>query len=214
MRNDVESVRRAAVLGIAGALITALGGAIVQAIVQPQTNVSDEMWSYPWSSDALIPVSLLWGLAHVLVAVGIVGVRRSGVAGPTGSGRRGLSVAVVGTVLLLVGELGSIVIRRAEVDDTSAAIVGAFFGLGVLLSAVGFLLAGRATLRAGTWGGWRRYTPLITGIWTVALIGVTATKAMPTGIGIYGLCLLALFWALYTEPTPAAPYAETQLRRA
>ncbi len=86
MRNDVEFVRRAAVMGITGALITAVGGAVVQAIVQPRTNVSDEMWSYPWSSDALIPVSLLWGLAHVLVAVGIVGLRRSAVAGPKRSG--------------------------------------------------------------------------------------------------------------------------------
>ena len=214
MRSDAEFVRRAAVMGIAGALITAVGGAVVQAIVQPGTSVSDEMWSYPWSSDALIPVSLLWGLAHVLVAVGIVGVLRSGVAGPTRSGRGGLSAAVVGTVLLLAGELGSIVIREAEADENSAAIVGALFGLGVLLSAVGFLVAGMATLRSGTWGGWRRYTPLITGIWAVALIGVTATKAMPTGIGIYGLCLLALFWALYSEPTPAAIRPEAQPQRA
>ncbi len=36
---------------------------------------------------------------------------------------------------------------------------------------------------------------------------------MPMGVGIYGLCLLALFWALYTEPTPAAPRAEAQLQR-
>lgn len=189
-----DSVRRAAAVGITGALITAVGGAVVQLVVQPSTTVSDEMWSYPWSSDALVPVSLLWAVAHVLVAVGILGLQRSAVTGPTRAGRGGLWVALVGTGLLFVGELGSVAISDARVEDTSAMIIGTFFGVGTLLSAVGFLLAGTATLSAATWRGWRRYAALITGLWTTVLLGLSFTKALPAGVGIYGLCLLALFW--------------------
>lgn len=202
--NSAESIRRAAAVGIAGALITAVGGAVVQLVVQPSTTVSDEMWSYPLSSDALVPISLLWAVAHVLVAVGILGVRRSGVVGASRAGQGGLSVALIGTALLFGGELGSIPISDARVEDSSAMMVGAFFGFGTLLSAVGFLLAGKAALSAGTWHGWRRYALLVTGIWTTALLGLSFTKALPGSVAIYGLCLLAMCWALYTQPAPAA----------
>lgn len=117
----------------------------------------------------------------------------------------GAATAVAGTALLLVGELASIPIRHAAVDDTSAAIVGAIFGLASVASTIGFLLIGRATLRAGVWHGWRRFTPLATGIWLVVLtpLGLEARTLLHGGVGVYGLCLLAMAIALYTEPTPA-----------
>jgi hypothetical protein len=43
----------------------------------------------------------------------------------------------------------------------------------------------------------------LAGIWTLALIGLQFTKALPTAVGIWGLCLLALGVAPYTRPSPA-----------
>lgn len=90
--------------------------------------------------------------------------------------------------------------------------MGATFGLGTALSAVGLLLAGRATLQARRWDGWPRFTPLVAGGWTLILLGVAATKALPTGVAIYGLCLLAIGIAMYTRPSAAtavgAPHAQ------
>ncbi len=44
------------------------------------------------------------------------------------------------------------------------------------------------------------------------LLGVAATKALPTGVAIYGLCLLAIGIAMYTRPSAAtavgAPHAQ------
>jgi hypothetical protein len=80
------SLRAAAASCIVGAAATALGGIAVQAIVQPATSVSHDRWSYPWSSAALIPISLLWAVLHVLVFYGV----------PTG-------VAVYGFCLLGLG---------------------------------------------------------------------------------------------------------------
>ena len=44
----IESIRRAAILGIVGATATAISGVVVQGAVQPETSVSDDRWSYPF----------------------------------------------------------------------------------------------------------------------------------------------------------------------
>ena len=201
-RRDTKSLRTACISGIVGAAATTLGGIVVQGIVQPATTVSDHRWSYPWSSGALVPVSILWASLHVLVFVGLLGFARSGVTGHSRSARLGTALALVGTALLLVGELASIPIRDQRTDDTGAVIVGGIFAVAILLTAVGFLAAGIATARARLWHGWRRFTPLTAGIATTALLGLNVTKALPSGVAVYGLCLLALGVALYTQPTP------------
>ena len=199
-----ESLRAAGISCIVGAAATTVGGIVVQGIVQPAATVSDHRWSYPWSSSALVPISILWASLHVLVFVGLLGFARSGVAGPSRSARLGTTLILAGTALLFVGELASIAVRDQRTDDTGAVIVGAIFAVAILLTAVGFVAAGIATVRARLWQGWRRFTPLTAGIVSCALLGVNVTKALPTGVAIYGLCLLALGVALYTQPTPEA----------
>jgi hypothetical protein len=187
---------------IVGAAATALGGIVVQGIVQPGTTISDHRWSYPWSSGALVPISLLWASLHVFVFVGLLGFARSGLAGSSRGARLGTTLALVGTALLFVGELASIPIRTQRTDDTGASIVGAIFALAILLTALGFLAAGIATLRSRLWHDWRRFAPLSAGIAASALLGLNSTKALPAGVALYGLCLLAIGIALYTQPTP------------
>lgn len=202
-KSATGSVRFGALAGIVGGAATALSGLVIQAVVQPSSRVSDEMWSYPWSSDALVPVSLLFAIFHLLVFGCLLGFARSGLAGPSGIARVGTTLALVGTALLFAGELASIPINDQRLDDPGPMTVGGIFGLGVLLTAVGLLLAGWATLRAGQRRDWRRFVPLAAGVWTTALIGVSFSKALPTGVGIYGLCILVLGLALYTQPTQA-----------
>jgi hypothetical protein len=205
----IDSLRRAAVAGIVGATATAIAGLIVQAVVQPATSVSDEMWSYPFSSSALVPMSILGALLHLLVLIAVLGFARSGLAGASRSAHVGLFLALAGTALLFAGELASIPVRDQRVDDTGATIVGAIFGIGGLLSAVGFIAAGLATARAGLWKSWRRFTPLAAGISTGAVLGLQPVDALDAGIAVYGLSLLALGIALYTQPAP-----EPEERRA
>lgn len=197
-----RSLRKAAMACIAGAAATAIGGLTVQAVVQPATAVPDDRWSYPWSSTALVPMSILWACLHVLVFTGVLGFARSRLAGASRGARVGLVLALAGTALLFIAELASIAVRNEHVKDSGAEIVGGIFGVAILLSAAGFLAAGIATLRAELWRGWRRYTPLSVGIWTTAVLVLNVTKALPTAIAVYGLCLLALGIALYTQPTP------------
>ncbi|MFZ1490009.1 MAG: hypothetical protein WAS51_08705 [Ilumatobacteraceae bacterium] len=211
---------------IAAGACTAVAGAVLLFGLQPVTDVSDDMWRYPWSnSGAFVAFSLFSAALHGLVIAGLVAFGHSGAAGRSRTATIGVALAIAGTALLLVGELASIPIRDAEVDDTSAGIVGAIFGIGGTASTIGFLLTGWATLRAGVWHGWRRFTPLAVGLWLVILTPVTlaAPTLLHGGVGVYGLCLLAMAVALYTAPTPtvtsdpaaaAIPGVEPHLERA
>lgn len=216
----------ATVAFIGAGAATALAGAVLLFGLQPATDLSDDMWRYPWSSSgAFVGFSIFSAALHGVVIAGLLAFGRSGAVGRSRAAASGMALAVAGTALLLVGELASIPIRDAEVDDTSAAIVGAIFGVASIASTVGFLLAGRATLRAGVWHGWHRFTPLATGLWLVVLtpLGLAAPTLLHGGVGVYGLCLLAMAIALHTEPTPAVdsdpvaagiPGVEPQLERA
>ncbi len=189
---------------MAGSALIALAGAALALALQPTTSLSDDFWRYPFSSSgAFVAFSVVSTVLYGLVATGLVAFGRSGAAGHSRTATMGVASAVAGTVLFLVGQVASIFIRDARVDDTDAQIVIVCFALGSLVSMIGFLLAGRATARAGIWSGWRRFAPLATGLWLVILnvLPVAVPALLNAGVGIYGLCLLAVAVALYTtEP--------------
>lgn len=219
-RPERSSIRQRAALFMVAAAASAVAGAVLFFGMQPATDLSDEMWRYPWeSSGAFVAFSLFSASLHALVAIGIVAFGRSGAAGRSRTATTGVALTVAGTALLLVGEFVSIPIRDARTDDTSAIIVGgAVFGVGGILSTIGFVVLGRATLRAGVWQGWRRFTPLATGVWlcVMSVLSFAFPTALHGMVGVYGLCLLAIAVALYTDPTPAAAgeVGELQLQRA
>lgn len=204
---QIRQTRRAAMAFIVASAATTVAGAVLFFGMQSATDISDDMWRYPWeSSGAFVAFSIFSAFLHGLVITGIVAFGRSGAAGRSRSATWGVALVVAGTSLLLVGELLSILVRDARSDDTSATIVGiAVFGVGGILSLIGFLVLGRATLRAGAWHGWRRYTPLATGIWLSAMAVFARPTILHGMVGVYGLCLLGIAVALYTQPAPTAP---------
>lgn len=186
---------------IAGAAGTTIAGVLIQTLVIPTTDVAVDRWSYPWKADSFVAISLVYIVLHLLVAAGLVAFGRSGAAGTSRAARSGVAIAIAGTLTLTVGEFIGLPIRDALTDDTSAQVVGTVFGFGVLLSAIGFVLVGVATLRARVWDDWRRYSPLATGIWTSALVvlPLAVPKALPGCVAVYGACLLAIALALHRE---------------
>ena len=197
-----DTIRYAGIAGIVGGTATAVSGLLVQAVIQPSSTVSTDSWSYPWSAEALVPVSLIFAVLHALVFVGILGFARSGAAGRGRPARIGASLALAGTALYVVAELASIPIRDERADSLMAGVVGTAFGVATALSAIGFLMAGVASVRAGRWTGWRRVTPLATGLWLTVLIALAVTPALSAGVGIYGLFIAALGVAVVTDPDP------------
>lgn len=194
----IESLRAEGITCIVGAaMLTVL--AVATQVVQASTDVSTHQWSYPWSSGTSIAFDLLGAGSELLLIFGVLGLRRGRVAGTARAASLGLWAALVGTALVVVGHLASIPVRDELVDDGWPRVVGGVFGLGTVLTAVGFLLAGRATIRAGIWRGWRGFTPLAVGAWSAVLIGLQFTPALPTAVAVYGLSFLAVGVALCTQ---------------
>ena len=192
---QADSLRTAGAACVVGGLALAAGGITTQ-IVQASTNVSDDLWRYPWSSGAAVIGWAIFGTMEALVLSGILAWRRSGVAGSGRAARIGLPLAAIGTLLIVAGHFASMPVRNQTIHDTGAQVVSGVFGVGTVLSGVGLVLAGWATLQAGVWRDWRRFVPLGIGVVTVALIGVQFTKALPTGVAVYSLGFVAFGVAL------------------
>jgi hypothetical protein len=198
------SLRRAGGACVLGATVLAVSGVLTQ-VSAASTDVSPQAWSYPWSTQASMWISLVWGVAQSLLVAGVLGLRRSGAAGPTRAANVGLLLAMAGTALIVLGHLGSIPTAGQNLDDTGAQLVGAVFALGTVVSAVGLLLAGTAVARTRRWHGWRRFTTLAAGVWTLALLGLQLTAALPSAVAVYALCFAGIGAAVAGSPTPRTP---------
>ena len=214
----MRRTQKAAIALIAGAIIHAVVGIVGQA-VRASTLVSDDMFSYPWTSAELVAVSLAEAVAFALGLVGLAGLRASGVAGSTRAARVGLGVALAGSALFVVAELASISVRDQQLDEGAAGAVGGVFGLATLLLGAGLVAAGVAARRARLWEGWRPTALLACGLWTLAMLGIVITPLMPLGVTVMGLLQIALGAGLLTRPTavgaevpPAAPTPSIALR--
>jgi hypothetical protein len=205
----MNDIRKLAATGLVGGALTTVSGLVVAAVIQPASDVSDEMWSYPWSSDALVPVSVLFAAFHLLVFLGMLAFARSV---SHRAARVGAALALVGTFVFFLAEFASIPFADQRLDETGPQIVGATFGLGVTLTAAGLIVAGISVLRSGGWDGWHRYAPLGAGLWSLVMIGVSFTGALAAGVTIYGISLCILYWAVYTLPTEAPPNRTAHLR--
>jgi hypothetical protein len=204
------NTRGPAVAGIVGGAATALSGVVIEAVVKPATEVPAEQWSYPWSSDVLGPVSVLYAGFHFLVFLGMVALARA----LRGGSRAGTALAMAGTFVFFLAEFGSIPFADQTMDDTGPMVVGAAFGLGVALTAIGLILTGAAVLRAGEWTGWQRYAPLGAGLWATVMIGLSFTSALPVGVAVYGLTLVALNVAVLTVDSEPVRHAVRTRARA
>jgi hypothetical protein len=199
----MRPTQKAGIALIAGAIIHAIGG-IVGQVVQASTQVSDDMFSSPWTSAELVAVSLAEALAFGLGLVGLAALRASGVAGPTRTARIGLGVALAGSALFVVAELASIAVRHQYSDDGAAGALGGVFGLATLLLGAGLAAAGVAARRARLWESWRPTALLACGLWTLAMLGIVLTPLMPLGVTVMGLLQAAIGAGLVTRPTPVA----------
>jgi hypothetical protein len=197
----MRSTQKAAIALIAGAIIHAVGG-IVGQVVQASSLVSDDLFSYPWTSAELVAVSLVEAFAFALGLVGLAGLRASGVAGPKRIARIGLGVALAGSALFVAAELASIAVRDQYWDEGAAGAVGGLFGLATLLLGAGLAAAGVAARSARCWESWRPIALLACGLWTLAMLGIVLTPLMPLGVTVMGLLQATIGVGLLTRPTP------------
>jgi hypothetical protein len=161
------SLRVSGLLCIAGAVIAAVG-ATVEGTVTPAVSSAD--LSFPFEPTTFRLTEVLWALTHLLTLVGVLGLARSGLVGRSRLGSAGLRTTAVGMALLVPGELAFAAAADVAADSTTAVVLGSAMGLAATLTGVGFVLTGAATLREGTWTGWGRWTPLLCGMFVIAVL--------------------------------------------
>ena len=132
-------------------------------------------------------------LMQLLLFAGLLGFARSGAVGAGWLGRFGLGLALLGRALFVLAEVQVFI----EVEDYTPLLT-----LGAMVTAIGMLIAGVAVLRAGCWASWRRFTPLVAGLYPFLTMFplFAATGERPTVmVALWGVPWLLVGIAIHAE---------------
>lgn len=184
---NVQSQGRLSTLGgvRAAGLLCAIGGAgwLVVGLV------SEVVFQPSGAGYAVSQVA--WFLVQSLLLIGVLGLAFSGAVS-----------GWFGTVALGVALLGRVDFVAAEIHSLAIGEESILLPIGAMVTAVGMTLVGIAALRARRWDGWRRFAPLVAGVYPfVAMfpfIFITEEPSM-VAISLWGLPWLALGFALYSS---------------
>lgn len=182
---------------IAGA-VQGDGGILTQAHRRAST-VADDKLIFPWEGATAVTVTLAWGLTQVLLVAALVVFARSGATGAGRAGHLGSRLAVAGGALFVAGHALTLAFLDASTDDAGGIAVAAVFGVGSLLSLIGFLVAGTAMLRAGQWTSWRRYVPIAIAVAMLVVLPLQFTPLLPLSVALYSATIVAFGVALLAE---------------
>jgi hypothetical protein len=129
------------------------------------------------------------GIIHLGELAAIVALALCGAAGTGLLAKLGLGVAGLGELMLAVAEV--ITESAPGASDTLFAIAPNLVGLGLILTGV-------AVVRAGRWVGWRRYVTLALGIYVFAVLTpvIIAAGGPPAVPAVGALAVWEVLWAL------------------
>ena len=169
-------------------------------------NSLEDLGLVQFSASASFAIGLLLLLGLI---GGPLGLLASGAAGVGRTGRAGLIGAIITLLGLCSYLVGQLYTTLLDPD------MGIFYALGALLSGVGMLPLGIAALLARRLHGWRRFAPLLVGVYYVLMIPIQIMFFIgPNGepsallLGAWGLTWALLGYSLYStgqsrEITPA-----------
>jgi hypothetical protein len=152
--------------------------------------VEDTVWGYPFDAGLLTAVSAALVLAHLLKAVGFIGL--SGLHGAGAITRGSMRVAALGFVVLAVCEAISAILAGVPVDSPAAVDLNNGYGAGSMMEALPSILGGIFIAREKLLPGLGRWSVLLSGAFMVFV--VTPALLMGRGAPAY-LALTA--WSLF-----------------
>jgi hypothetical protein len=177
-----------------------LDGGILAAVYRGISPVPDDRLSFPFAGGLATATSLTWGLAQALFVVTLLAFARSDAVGASRPGRAGAWVALAGGVVFVAAHAVSLIFRDARLADPGGVGAVTLFAIATMLTAVGFIVAGVAVVRAGRWTSWRRYTALVVGAWMLCMIALQFTSLLPLSVAVYAATVAAFAIALLAEP--------------
>jgi hypothetical protein len=202
-RPRISFIKWSGIVCMWAGILGAVSG-IYLAVVPPDVALS--RFSYPLDASQFALIQVWFGVQHVGLMLGLVGLGLSGAAGTGRTGRFGLISAIGGMAVLTMTEFAAILAASASTGATVVTRLEIGYGVSTTLVGVGLVIVGISVLRAAVWRGWRRFLPLTLGIYvfvpmTPALSGpfVAARLAITGWMLLFGL----LGWALiHSEDLP------------
>ena len=193
---------RALVPGVAAVLFAGvqLQAGVVTVAYRQTTTVPPDRLNFPYDGTLSVAMSVTWALAQALFVLSLVAFARSGAAGRSRPGLVATMVMVVGGVVFVAAQCLSAFLPDAGSAEPAAGTAIALFAVGSLLTALGFVVAGVAVLRARRWTSWRRFTPLAVGLAMLGLVPLQFTALLALGVTLYAATILAFGAALLAEP--------------
>lgn len=176
-----------------------LDGGILTQAHRGASSVADGRVTFPWAGATAVATSLTWGVSQLLFVAALVVFARSHAVGIGRSGRIGSWLTVAGGVILAAGHALTLVFLEAKMDDPGGIAVVVAFGLGSVMTLVGFLMAGVATLRARRWTSWRRHAPLAVAVALTIVVPLQFTPLLPVSVVLYAVAVAWLGAALLAE---------------
>lgn len=183
---SLERTRSPGMVRIAGVLC-AVGGA---------GWLVNGLWASAMGSPegaTFVVAEVFWLAIQALLLIGVVGLALSGAA-PGWFGVIALGIALLGRAEFVAAEMHSLAIGEESL----------LLPLGALITAVGMTLVGIAVLRASRWEGWRRFMPLLVGLYPfVAMFPLVFVVSEPSylSIALWGVPWLLLGYAMYSSRT-------------
>ena len=155
---------------------------IVTALATVHTLVAFTGWDPTWMTDVRV-------LIHLAEGAGVLALGLAGLAGDGPSGRLGVGLAVVGSVVLAAAE---------GLDPTAEGLANTLFPIAPLLVGIGLVVTGVAVLRAHRATGWARIVPLALGVvYLVGLIpAVIVSGGPPAPAALIALVVVEAGWVL------------------
>lgn len=152
--------------------------------------VEPTIWGYPFDAGVLAAVSGALVLAHLLKAVGFVGL--SGLDGAGAITRGSMLVAALGFVVLAACEAISATLAGVPVDAPAAIDLNNGYGAGSMMEALPSILGGIFIARRKLLPGFARWSVLLSGVFMVFV--VTPALLMGRGAAAY---LALTVWSLF-----------------
>jgi len=183
-----SSFRRTASRALVLSAVFAVPAGLLTFLYPPA--VENTVWGYPFDVGLLSAVSAALVLAHLLKALGFIGL--SGLDGAGAVTRGAMGVAALGFVVLAVCEAISVTLAGVPMDSPAAVNLNNGYGAGSMMEALPSILGGIFIARKKLLPGFDRWSVLLSGVFMVFVV----TPALLTGRGAPAYLALTA-WSLF-----------------
>jgi hypothetical protein len=194
---STNSIRNTGLITIAGALI----GIVVSIARMIEVSLP--------AAGAVSVEEILTVIAFVTLFFGVACLARSGAAGNGSAAKIGFGTVIVGLILAAFYEIA--LIFQSEPSEVPGILSGLQVG-------VGMLAVGIAVLQAKRWQGWRRFTPILIGLYPLLMVFTyPLLESSPSLAGGAGQALdqgLTAIWFFFWLPLGLALWVETGQEQA